>query len=58
MRLKFPDMTQIHAQFENPAKLRFRAKEISEMASKVIKSIEKPRLIGRLKDRILEYWKS
>ena len=58
MRLKFPDLTQIHCQFENPAKLKDRAFEISEIASKMIKKIEEPKLFKRLKDRILEIWKA
>lgn len=57
MRLKFPDMTQIHAQFENPMKLKFRANEISQMASKLISKLEQPQLFTRLKDRILEIWR-
>jgi hypothetical protein len=56
MRLKFPDLTQIHANFENPNMLKFRASEISQMASKVIKKVEEPKLFRRLKERILEIW--
>jgi len=56
MRLKFPDLTQIHAQFENPEMLKSRAAEISQMASKWIKKIEEPRLFSKLKDRFLEVW--
>jgi hypothetical protein len=56
MRLKFPDLTQIHAQFENPMKVKDRAFEISEMASKMIKKIEEPKLFKRLKERIVEMW--
>ena len=58
MKLKFPDLTQIHAQFENPMKLKDRAQEISEMASKVIRKVNEPKLFHRLKDRILEIWKA
>jgi hypothetical protein len=58
MRLKFPDLTQIHAQFENPLKLKDRAFEISEIASKFIKKMDEPKLFKRLKDRILEIWRS
>ena len=58
MRLKFPDLTQIHCQFENPLKLRDRAFEISEIASKMIKRIEEPRLLKRLKERVLEIWRA
>jgi len=58
MRLKFPDLTQIHANFENPNMLRMRASEISQMASKVIKKVEDPKLFRRLKDRILEIWRA
>lgn len=58
MRLKFPDLTGIHCQFENPDKIRGRAKEISEMATKLIKSIERPQLFTKLKDRFLEIWRA
>jgi hypothetical protein len=56
MRLKFPDLTQIRAQFENPNMLRLRASEISKMAANVIKKVEEPKLFRRLKERILEIW--
>lgn len=56
MRLKFPDLTHIQAQFENPNMLKFRAHEISQMASKVIKKVEDPKLFRRLKERILQVW--
>jgi len=58
MKLKFPDLTQIHAQFENPMKLKNRAQEISQMASKVIRKFEQPMLFRKLKDRILEIWRT
>lgn len=58
MKLKFPDLTMIHAQIENPTKLKFRAKEISQIATKLLKRIEEPRLFGRLKERILEVWRA
>lgn len=58
MRLKFPDMTHIHAQFDNPLKLQLRAKDISQIAGKVIRKFEQPKLFGRLKERILEVWRS
>ncbi len=56
MKLKFPDLTQIHAQFENPMQLKDRAKEISHIAQNIIRKFEKPRLLGKLKERILEMW--
>jgi hypothetical protein len=56
MRLKFPDLTQVHAQFENPNMLKLRASEISKMASQVIKKVEDPKLFRRLKERILQVW--
>ena len=58
MRLKFPDLTQIHAQFDNPDLLKFRAIEISQMASKLIKRVEDPKLFRRLKGRLLEIWRA
>lgn len=58
MRLKFPDLTQIHCQFENPLKLKDRAQEISGIATKLIKKIEEPLLFKRLKERVLEIWKA
>lgn len=56
MRLNFPDLTQIHAQFENPMKVKERSFEISQIAAKMIKKIEEPRLFKRLKERIVEMW--
>ena len=58
MKLKFPDLTQIHAEFENPMKLQDRAQQISQMASKVIRKVNEPNLFNRLKDRILEIWRA
>jgi hypothetical protein len=58
MRLKFPDLTQIHAQFENPMKVKDRAFEISQIAAKMIKKIEEPKLFKRLKERVLEIWRA
>ena len=58
MKLKFPDLTQIHAQFENPMKLKDRAKHISAIAGKLIRKFEEPKLFGRLRERILEVWKA
>lgn len=57
MRLKFPDMTRIHAQFENPEMLKERAKDISRIAGNVLKKIEEPLLLKRVKDRIWQWWK-
>lgn len=58
MRLKFPDLTQIHANFENPNMLKLRASEISKLAAHVIKKVEDPKLFKRMKDRILEIWRA
>ena len=58
MRLKFPDMTRIHAQFENPDQMKIRAKEISKVAQKLIRKIEDPQLFNRLKSRMLEIWRA
>ena len=58
MRLKFPDLTGIHCQFENPAKMKCRASEISEIATKLIRKFEQPRLFSKLKDRFLEVWRA
>jgi hypothetical protein len=58
MKLKFPDLTQIHCQFENPDKLKVRAKEISSVARKMIQKFQEPMLFMRLKDRILDIWRT
>ena len=58
MRLNFPDLTQIHCNFENPDVVKRRSAEISEIASKLIKKIEEPKLFKRLKERVMEVWGS
>lgn len=58
MRLKFPDLTQIHCQFENPQMIKDRAKEISQIATNLIHKLEEPRLLRRLTNRVLEIWRA